>query len=154
MDVMTEKELLVQKIRNGTVIDHIVAGKALQVLSILGVSGSEGKTITVAMNVPSRKYGRKDIIKIENTYLSSEITNKISLITPHATVNIIKEYEVIEKRPLELPEEFIGLFKCPNPNCITNSDEPIETKFYLTSKDPPLLRCRYCGRIYSSSEVI
>jgi aspartate carbamoyltransferase regulatory subunit len=151
---MPEKELLVQKIKNGTVIDHIVAGKALQVLSILGVSGSEGKTITIAMNVPSKKYGRKDIIKIEDTYLSPEVTNKISLITPHATVNIVREYEVVEKRSLELPDEIIGLFKCPNPNCITNASEPIETKFYLPSKDPPLLRCKYCERIYAPTEVI
>jgi aspartate carbamoyltransferase regulatory subunit len=151
---MSEKELIVQKILEGTVIDHIEAGKALHVLSILGISGSEGKIITIAINVPSKKLGRKDIIKIENIYLSPETTNKISLVTPHATVNIIKNYRVVEKRALELPEEFIGMFKCPNLNCITNSGENVETKFYLPSKDPPLLRCKYCGRIYSPNEMI
>ncbi|MGQ9781304.1 MAG: aspartate carbamoyltransferase regulatory subunit [Nitrososphaeria archaeon] len=151
---MSEKELIVQKIMDGTVIDHIEAGKALHVLSVLGINGTEGKVITVAINVPSKKYGKKDIIKIENVYLSPETTNKISLITPHATVNIIRGYRVVEKRSLEVPEEFVGMFKCPNPNCITNSGESMETKFYVPSKDPPLLRCKYCGRIYSPNEMI
>ncbi|MEM3403718.1 MAG: aspartate carbamoyltransferase regulatory subunit [Nitrososphaeria archaeon] len=151
---MSEKELIVQKIVEGTVIDHIEAGKALHVLSVLGISGEEGKVITIAMNVPSKKYGKKDIIKIENAYLSPEITNKISLISPHTTVNIIKNYKVVEKRAIEIPDEFVGIFKCPNPNCITNSEETMATKFYVPSKNPPLLRCKYCGRIYSPNEVM
>ncbi len=151
---MSKKELIVQKITEGTVIDHIDSGKALHVLSMLGITGSEGKVITVAINVPSKKYNKKDIIKIENIYLSPETTNKISLIAPHATVNIIKDYEVIEKRSLKIPKQFSGMFKCPNPNCITNSGEKVETCFYVPSGNPPLLRCKYCDRIYPSNELV
>ncbi|HEX2021558.1 MAG TPA: aspartate carbamoyltransferase regulatory subunit [Candidatus Thermoplasmatota archaeon] len=139
------KELKVQPIRNGTVIDHIAAGRAVSVLRILGLPrGGWTSTITAAMNVGSAR-GRKDILKIEDRELDPAEVNKISLIAPNATINIIREYEVARKERVQLPEKISGLVKCPNPNCVTNH-EPVRSTFVIVTKDPILLRCAYCDR--------
>ncbi|GBC75043.1 Aspartate carbamoyltransferase regulatory chain [archaeon HR06] len=151
---MSEEKLLVRRIKEGTVIDHIEAGKALMVLKILNIDGSSGDIVTVAMNVPSQKLKKKDIIKIEKRFLSSDETDKIALIAPRATINIIKDYSVVEKRSIKLPDYFIGVFKCPNPTCISNSDEPIKSTIIVIDKSKPLLRCKYCSRILTPDELI
>ena len=139
------QELKVQPIRNGTVIDHITAGRAITVLRILGMPRPGWtSTITAAMNVPSSR-GRKDILKIEDRELDPTEVNKISLIAPNATINIVREYEVIRKERVELPEKVSGLVKCPNQNCVTNS-EPIKSQFLVVSREPMRLRCGYCDR--------
>jgi aspartate carbamoyltransferase regulatory subunit len=151
---MREKELLVRKIENGTVIDHIPAGKGLKVVEILGVnSGFEG-SVVVLINAPSAKLGRKDVVKIENKELTKEETNKIALIAPNASINIIKDWEVVEKRKVSLPEILEGIIKCPNSSCITNSNEPITTKFVVEKKAPLKLRCWYCERVFSEKEIV
>ncbi|WEU41024.1 MAG: aspartate carbamoyltransferase regulatory subunit [Candidatus Odinarchaeum yellowstonii] len=150
---MSEQELRIRKIRNGTVIDHITAGNALNVMKILGITGKEGLVVSVAINVPSSKYGRKDILKIEERELKQEEVNKIILIAPNATINIIKDYQVIDKKRLKLPAELKGFPKCVNPNCITNSGEPVETEFYVVQSEPLRLRCKYCQRITSQDDV-
>ncbi|MEA3199755.1 MAG: aspartate carbamoyltransferase regulatory subunit [Thermoplasmata archaeon] len=134
-----------QPIRNGTVIDHISAGRAVTVMRILGLPrpGSTS-TITAAMNVPSSR-GRKDILKIEDRELDANEVNKIALIAPNATINIIREYEVARKDRVELPEKVSGLVKCPNPNCVTNH-EPVRAQFLIVARDPVKLRCGYCDR--------
>lgn len=141
------KELKVQPIRNGTVIDHITAGRAISVLRILGLPRPGWtSTITAAMNVQSAtKGGRKDIVKIEDRELDASEVNKISLIAPHASINIIREYEVARKDHVELPEKISGLVKCPNPNCVTNH-EPIRSQFLIVKRDPVQLQCAYCDR--------
>ena len=142
------KELKVQPIRNGTVIDHISAGRAISVLRILGLPrGGWTSTITAAMNVPSDAAmgGRKDIVKIEDREIDPNEVNKISLIAPHATINIIREYEVARKERVQLPEKISGLVKCPNPNCVTNH-EPIRSTFLIVRRDPVHLQCGYCDR--------
>src|SRR6478752_262351 len=101
-------QLLVRRIKDGTVIDHIEAGKALLVLQALAITGKEGNVITVALNVPSSKHGKKDIIKVENRFLETDETNKLALIAPNATINIIKDYRLIEKRKIHLPDTIIG----------------------------------------------
>jgi len=151
---MSEEKLLVRKIKDGTVIDHIEQGRALKVLEALNIDGKDGNVVTVAMNVPSKKLSKKDIIKIENRFLKPEETNRIALISPRATVNLIRNYQVVEKRNVEIPDTFVDVFKCPNPTCISNSNEPIAHIIYVVRKNPPLLKCRYCGRLLSPNEVV
>uniref|UniRef100_A0A7C1CFA2 Aspartate carbamoyltransferase regulatory chain n=1 Tax=Thermofilum adornatum TaxID=1365176 RepID=A0A7C1CFA2_9CREN len=149
------EELLVRKIRDGTVIDHIAAGRALDVLKILGLSGKEGSTIAIVMNVPSKKLGRKDIVKVEGKFLEPKEVDEIALIAPTATINIVKDFRVLEKRRVQVPGEIKGLLRCPNPNCVTNTKrEPIETRFKLVSIAPLKLKCYYCEDIVTEEQVI
>jgi aspartate carbamoyltransferase regulatory subunit len=149
------EELLVRKIRDGTVIDHIPAGRALDVLKILGLSGKEGSTIAIVMNVPSKKMGRKDIVKVEGKFLEPKEVDEIALIAPTATINIVKDFRVLEKRRVQVPGEIKGLLRCPNPNCVTNTKrEPIETRFKLVSIAPLKLKCYYCEDIVTEEQVI
>jgi aspartate carbamoyltransferase regulatory subunit len=138
------RELRVKPINNGTVIDHISGGQALNVLKILGISGTTDATLSVVMNVDSRKLGKKDIVKVEDRELLEEEVNRIALIAPAASINIIRDYEVIEKRPVDLPDEIVGVVRCQNPNCISNTQEPIKSRMLVKGKNPVLLRCLYC----------
>jgi len=150
-----EKELLVRKIENGTVIDHIPAGNALNVLKILGIQGSEGLRIAIVMNVESKKLGRKDIVKIENRELHPEEVNMIALIAPTATINIIRSYSVVKKVKVKLPETIENIVKCSNPNCITNQTrEYAKPKFKVVSKEPLILQCVYCERFTFKEDII
>ena len=139
------KELRVTPIKNGTVIDHITPGFALKVLRVLKLPEATSSVVSVAMNVKSR-FGKKDIVKIANRELDKREVNKISLIAPKATINIIRDYEVVEKHKVRLPDEIIGIVKCSNPTCISNSREPVESRFILVNKDPPHIKCYYCER--------
>jgi aspartate carbamoyltransferase regulatory subunit len=141
------KELKIQPIKNGTVIDHISAGKAFRVLQILGLL-QEGTTsvISVAINVPSSMLEKKDIVKIEGKELAPEESDKIAIVAPHATANIIRNYEVVEKHALMVPDELINIIKCPNPSCISNTNEPVPPKFRVISKMPLKVKCYYCER--------
>jgi len=105
---MSDHELRVSKIRNGTVIDHVSGGHALNVLSILGIDGSEGLGVSVVMNVPSDRLGRKDVVKVEDRELSQSEVDVISLIAPEATINIIREFEVVQKNRVDRPETVVG----------------------------------------------
>ena len=96
------------------------------------------------MNVDSRKLGKKDIVKVEDRELLEEEVNRIALIAPAASINIIRDYEVIEKRPVDLPDEIVGVVRCQNPNCISNTQEPIKSRMLVKAKNPVLLRCLYC----------
>jgi aspartate carbamoyltransferase regulatory subunit len=140
------KELKVQPIKNGTVIDHIPSGMALKVLKILAVNEDIGSTVSVLMHAHSGKVGWKDVVKIEDRELDTDEVNKIALIAPDATINIIRNYSVAEKRKVILPNVVRGIVKCANPNCITNLREPIRSEFIVESKNPPKLKCRYCER--------
>lgn len=149
-----EPSLVVSKIRNGTVIDHIPAGKALTVLRILGITGREGLRTAVLMNVESRKLGRKDIIKIENRELSSREVNAIALVAPTATINIIRDSMVYQKIRVAIPETVTGILKCPNPACITNKPrEPVTTSFRVVSRTPLVVQCVYCGTLVRGDEL-
>ena len=147
-------QLLVRRIKDGTVIDHIESAKALVVLRALDITGREGNVITVALNVPSSKHRKKDIIKVENRFLETNETNKLALIAPHATINIIRDYRLVEKRKIQLPDSIIGIFRCPNLNCITNSGENISPVINILDKEKILLRCRYCSRTLTIEEII
>ena len=140
---MTEdrpRDLRISPIRHGTVIDHITAGQALNVLRILGLTGTTTESVSVATNVASRR-GRKDIVKIENRELRKEEVDRIALIAPNATINIIREFAVTQKKGVEPPAELSGVVRCPNPGCISNTAEPARSRFIVT---PNGLRCHYC----------
>jgi aspartate carbamoyltransferase regulatory subunit len=139
------KELKVTPIKDGTVIDHITPGHALKVLHVLKIPESTLAVVSILMNVNGKK-GKKDIVKIENRELDPREVNKIALIAPKATINIIRDYEVIKKYTVELPQEVIGLTKCSNPTCISNAHEPVESRFHVISRDPPRIKCYYCER--------
>jgi len=144
---MQESELIVRRIGEGTVIDHIDEGKGLKVLDALGIDGKDGSVITIALNVPSGKFKKKDIIKVENMFLKDDDTNKLAVIAPQATVNIIKNYKLVEKRRISLPNKIEHIFRCSNPECVTNSSEHIESIMDVINKDGLILRCRYCSRV-------
>ncbi len=144
MNEAPPRQLLVSPIKNGTVIDHITAGEALNVLKILGITGTTSERLSIATNVVSRDMRRKDIVKIENRELMTEEVDRIALIAPRATINIIREYRVVEKKGVEIPSVLIGVVRCPNPGCISNTDEPIESRFEVVEKG---LRCYYCDNL-------
>jgi aspartate carbamoyltransferase regulatory subunit len=142
---MTEDhQLRVSKIRNGTVIDHVTAGHALKVLAILGIDGTGGETVSLGMNVPSDRLERKDVVKVEGRELSQGEVDVLSLIAPSATINIIRDYDVVEKSRVERPVRVRGILECPNPDCITNADEPVATAFEVLEEG---VRCEYCETI-------
>ena len=150
---MEQSELMVRRIKEGTVIDHIDEGKGLQVLDALRIDGQDGSLITLAMNVPSGKSKKKDIIKVENRFLKDDDTNKIAIIASKATINIIKNYKLSEKRRVALPNEIDKIFRCTNPDCITNSTEHIESIMDVIDKEGMVLKCRYCARILDVSKI-
>lgn len=152
---MAKRTLRVSKIKDGTVIDHITKGYALNVIKILGIDGRSDGVVTIAMNVPSQKLGVKDIVKIEGRELNPEEVDKIALIAPHATINIIRNYKVVEKQRVKLPSIIQGIIKCTNPPCISNSEsEPVKPIFYVESEEPLRLRCHYCGHIMGKEDVL
>ncbi|WP_254831097.1 aspartate carbamoyltransferase regulatory subunit [Haloglomus salinum] len=140
----SNQELRVSKIKNGTVIDHIAAGQALNVLAILGIDGSGGEEISVGMNVPSDRLGRKDIVKVEGRELSPAEVDVLSLIAPAASINIVREYDVVEKSRVTRPEVVTGILSCPNANCISTEGEPVESRFDVLDD---AVRCGYCDTI-------
>jgi len=141
---MKDTELRVSKISSGTVIDHVPAGEALHVLAILGIDGSGGETVSLGMNVPSDRMGEKDIVKVEGREMSQAELDVLSLIAPDATVNIVRDYDVVEKKQIAPPEAVTGLLSCPNRHCITNAGEPVETRFDVIDAG---VRCAYCETI-------
>ncbi|QLH03604.1 aspartate carbamoyltransferase regulatory subunit [Nitrosopumilus cobalaminigenes] len=150
---MEQSDLMVRRIKEGTVIDHIDEGKGLQVLNALRIDGKDGSLITIALNVPSGKFKKKDIIKVENKFLKDDDTNKLAVIAPTATINMIKEYKLVEKRRVALPNEIDRIFRCSNPDCITNSTEHIESVMDVIDKGGRVLKCRYCARVLDVNEL-
>jgi len=139
--------LRVKPIQNGIVIDHIPAGKSTHVLSILNIGEDFSETVTIAMNVPSKKNKKKDIVKVENKDLSEDEFNQLAVIAPSATINKIKDSEVVEKKQVVLPKKIIGSIKCGNPDCITNKErEPVTSVFLVKNTKPLVLTCKYCER--------
>ena len=157
---MTTREFLVSKIDNGTVIDHIPSGQGLRVLNLLGLDLTKYETAVALINIPSKKLGTKDILKIKNRELTSQEVNKIALIAQTSTLTIIRSWEVVEKRKIEIPGVFSGVATCPNSNCVSNSPEPISTRFVvekkrvLNSQDWSIkLRCHFCERAFTRDEI-
>lgn len=147
-----EKELKVAALKNGTVIDHIPSDKLFKVASLLQVEKCAHQ-VTLGNNLESKLLGSKGIIKISDRFFEESETNKIALLAPNAKINIIRDYEVVEKRPLNLPEEIRDIVQCGNPNCITNH-QPVATRFFVVKEgDEVRLRCHYCEREVKQEEV-
>jgi len=142
--------LKVDIIEHGTVVDHIQAGMGKKVLDILGIDEKSGNRVALVMNVTSSKMGKKDILKVEGILISAEKTDAIALISPRATVNLIKDGKVVEKKQAELPEKLRGVGRCPNPNCIS-TQEKAPAKFHLEGQK---YRCGYCERTFRPAELI
>ena len=150
---MEQSDLMVRRIKDGTVIDHINEGKGLKVLEAPEIDGSDGNVITIALNVPSGKLKKKDMIKVEGRFLEDGDTNKLAVIAPSSTVNIIKDYKLVEKRRVSLPNQIEEIFRCSNPDCITNSQEHIESTMEVIDKEDLVLKCRFCGRILDVNDL-
>lgn len=142
---MAKKELQVSAIENGTVIDHIPANKLFDVINVLGIAEMEN-AMTFGTNLRSSKLGKKAIVKIWNKFLEDDEVNKLALVAPSAKINIIRDYEVSEKKKVNVPEKVEGIVKCMNPKCITNH-EYVKTKFTVVNDAPIVLKCHYCEKL-------
>ncbi|MCI2425020.1 aspartate carbamoyltransferase regulatory subunit [Candidatus Acetothermia bacterium] len=148
------EQMKINRIRQGTVIDHIGAGKALAVFHLLGLKNDQTTSVTMAIRVPSRRMRIKDILKIENRYLDPTETAMIALIAPQATINIITNYTLEKKERVKLPTHLEGLLRCENPNCITTAlREPVQGKFTVIGDSPLRIQCDYCLTIIATEEV-
>lgn len=141
---MAKKELLVTAIENGTVIDHIPADKTYDVANLLRLQELD-TPVTIGYNLPSKKIGRKGIIKITDKFFTEEEISRLSVVAPKIVLNIIRNYEVVEKKTVETPDELRGIVKCNNPKCITNN-EPMNTVFHVVNKEKGILKCHYCDK--------
>ena len=146
-----KKELQVAALKNGTVIDHIPSEKLFTVVSLLGLEHMSNN-ITIGFNLESKKLGKKGIIKIADKFFTDDEINRIAVVAPNVKLNIIRNYEVAEKRELILPNELIGIVKCANPKCITNN-EPMPTRFHVIDKDHCVIKCHYCEKEQSREDI-
>ena len=136
---------------NGTVIDHIPSEKLFTVVSLLGIQEMTNN-ITIGFNLASKKLGKKGIIKVADRFFTDEEINRIAVVAPNVKLNIIRNYEVVEKREVVLPDELRGIVKCANPKCITNN-EPMPTRFHVIDKDNCIIKCHYCEKEQRREEI-
>lgn len=141
--------LEITSLENGVVIDHIKAGNGLKIFELLALENLNDE-IAIILNAKSKQLGRKDIIKIQN-YMNINL-DAVAIIDPTATINVIKDDEVIEKKTLELPEEVDGILDCQNPKCISTSERNVKSKFILINKEEKIYKCGYCSHIYDVEE--
>lgn len=141
---MNKEEMLVAAIQNGTVIDHIPADKTYQVVSLLKLERLD-QQVTIGYNYRSKKLGKKGIIKVENKFFTDEEISRLSVVAPNIVLNIIRDYEVVEKKTATTPDELRGIVKCNNPKCITNN-EPMDTLFHVVDKENGIIKCHYCEK--------
>lgn len=138
--------LYVDSLTDGIVIDHIDAGCGFRIFKHLKLDKADF-TVALIMNAPSKKYGRKDLIKIENV-IDVDLTI-IGFIDPNITINIIKNEKIVKKIKLSLPEKVEGLIKCKNPRCVTSDERGIAHRFVLIDKGKGTYKCEYCDQIYT-----
>ena len=142
MSNKTERQ--VAAIKNGTVIDHIPAEKTYQVVNLLQLETLD-TPVTIGYNCPSNKIGRKGIIKVSDKFFTDEEISRLSVVAQNVVLNIIHDYEVVEKKTVKTPDELRGIVKCNNPKCITNN-EPMNTVFHVVNKEKGILKCHYCDK--------
>ena len=148
---MRDKQLSVSAIKEGTVIDHIQATALLKVVSLLKLDKLD-TMITIGNSLGSNKLGKKGIIKLSKVFFKDDEINRIALVAPCAKLNIIRDYDVVEKRVVEIPDEIIGIVKCVNPKCITNN-QVVTTRFEVISKSEVKLKCHYCEKITDQDNI-
>ena len=146
-----KKQLLVAAIENGTVIDHIPAEKLFAVVNLLHLEQMK-TAVTIGYNLQSEGMGTKSIIKMADKFFTDEELNQLSVVAPDVTLVIIRDYEVVEKRPVSLPAELRGIVHCDNPKCITNN-EPMQTLFHVVDKRQGTIRCHYCNHVQELKQV-
>jgi len=151
MENETRKQLKVSAIENGTVIDHIPSHSVFQVIKILNLNEFDNQ-IFLGTNLESQKYGKKGIIKVSNRFFEADEINKIALVAPTATLIVISNFSVVEKKKVEIPDHVEKIVKCFNPNCITNN-ETVATRFTVVSKEDLKLKCHYCEKITSGDSI-
>ena len=144
-------ERLVAAIENGTVIDHIPAQKTYQVAQLLGLLDTPNLT-TIGNNYASEKVGKKGIIKVSDKFFTDEEISRLSVVAPKVVLNIIHDYEVVEKKTVDTPDELCGIVTCHNPVCLTNN-EPMKTIFHVVDKDRGICKCHYCDMEQDMSKV-
>lgn len=148
---MSKKERIVAAIENGTVIDHIPTDRTYKVATVLGLPELT-TPVTIGSNYVSKKIGRKGIIKVENKFFTDEEISRLSVVTPNVVLSVIRDYEVVEKKTVETPDELRGIVRCNNPKCVTNN-EPMDTVFHVVDKERGILRCHYCDKEQSISRA-
>jgi aspartate carbamoyltransferase regulatory subunit len=148
---MKRQELQVAALENGTVIDHIPSAKIFEVISLLNLE-KVSTSVTIGINLKSKKMGHKSILKIADRFFTDEELNQLSVVTPNVTLAIIRDFEVVEKKQVKMPDELIGIIKCDNHKCITNN-EPMKTHFHVLDKEKGILQCRYCNREVTLNNV-
>ena len=153
MSEVKNKELQVAALENGTAIDHIPSDKLFKVAALLELDKMEDNQITIGNNFPSSKMGSKGMIKIANKFFEEDEISRIALIAPNVMLNEIRDYQVVEKKTVTLPDELIGLVKCNNPKCITNN-EPMQTRFHVIDKEKGTIKCHYCERKINKEDII
>ena len=148
---MNKQALQVAALKNGTVIDHIPSDKLFTVVSLLGLKNSDNN-MTIGNNLESKKLGKKGIIKVADRFFTDEEISRLSVVAPNVKLNIIHDYEVVEKKQVVMPEEIKGLVKCNNPKCITNN-EPMTTIFHVIDKENGTLKCHYCEKEVNKESI-
>ena len=152
MSTEKKKELQVAALENGTAIDHIPPSQLFKVARMLGLENMNN-TITLGNNLRSEKMGEKGMIKIADKFFEEDEIDRIALIAPNVMLNIIRDYEVVEKKPVTLPDELVDIVKCNNPKCITNN-EPMATRFDVLDKEKAIIKCHYCERKMNRDDII
>lgn len=147
----TKPALQVSALCNGTVIDHIPADKLFAVVNLLDIPHMD-TNVTIGYNLESKKLGKKGLIKIADKYFTDDEVSRISLVAPKVVMNIIRDYKVVEKREVKMPEELHNIVKCANPACITNN-EPMATHFHVTDPETGIIKCRYCEKEINVNNV-
>ena len=143
--------LQVSALCNGTVIDHIPADKLFAVVNLLNIP-TMNNNVTIGYNLESKKLGKKGLIKISDRFFTDDEIDKISVVAPNIVLNTIRDYNVVEKREVKMPDEIHNIIKCNNLNCITNN-EPMETHFYVADRETHTLQCRYCEKEVSLDDI-
>jgi aspartate carbamoyltransferase regulatory subunit len=149
---MKREELMVAAIKNGTVIDHIPSSKLFEVVNLLHLEQIDNSSIMMGYNLQSKKHGTKSIIKVSDKFFTDAELNQLSVVAPNVSLCVIRDYEVVEKKKVSLPQEIKGIVRCANPKCITNN-EPMQTHFTLVDTQRGILRCHYCEKEQNLEKV-
>lgn len=150
---MSPKTLLVEALQNGTVIDHIPAGQALRIIGFLKLNTAP-HAVTLGLNLESKRLGKKDLIKISGRFLSELEASEIAVFAPEARINIIRDYQVVEKMRAVLPKELKTILLCPNENCVSRK-ERLRSFFHVEAvrRDEIRLSCHYCERVFLRPDI-
>ena len=140
---MKNKDLLVAALQDGSVIDHIPCDKLFTIAKLLELDKSEAP-VTIGNNLESQKMGKKGLIKVAGKFFTDQELSRLAVVCPDMQLTVIRDYEVVEKRDITLPDSLNDVVQCANPVCITNN-EPMHTLF-VVDKANAVLRCHYCGK--------